>query len=363
MSIQRLRSLIPIGLVIVAQVILWNLVLHRLAATPILGSLPKVISGTGYLEDNRQRLAKASEEYAEGRIAPNEYLCVLLGASNLRDDVDLQTLAAEANVSCRFLGLGLTGLMGEVANHARALDESNLRPDLILLGFGPMTLIDRKPAANAMREGVLAYLSREQWRSAAGEVRKWFWFHDRRQDISITIEGALLDARAWMLRACRSKLVGGDAHRSSWRALIASDWPEHLSEASLDEEFRLYGNLGVYELKTYKESTKSPTLLVEMIKQFRAKGADVVLILLPEHSRFRQAVPPEALDVLRAFLTQYLRGDVPSILNYRDAIPDEGLADLMHANAKGRELFSRRLGRDLPRYLPRHPPRMGEGRR
>jgi hypothetical protein len=157
--------------------------------------------------------------------------------------------------------------------------------------------------------------------------------------------------------------VDNDAHRSPWRALIASDWPEHLSEASLDEEFRLYGNLGVYELQTYKEATKSPRLLVEMIEQFRAKGAEVVLVLLPEHSRFRQAVPAEALDVLRAFLAQHLGGDVPPILNYRDTIPDEGLADLMHANAKGRELFSRRLGKDLPRYLARHPPRMGEGRR
>jgi hypothetical protein len=84
-----------------------------------------------------------------------------------------------------------------------------------------------------------------------------------------------------------------------------------------------------------------------LVVGLRRRGARVVLVLLPESSRLRERVPPEAMRRLSALLGSLAGGDVPELLDLREALDDAVLGDLVHLGVLGREEATRRLARHL----------------
>lgn len=337
-----------------------NGVLRLLADTPVLGWLPKVTAGTGFLEDNRQRVESAQGEYEQGRIGSDEYLCAIIGLSNIREAVSLKGISDEAGLPCRYLGLGGAGVgMPDFSGQARVLLDSELRPDLVLIGIGPHQLVDTRPKPSAIHLSFLDSLRRGDFRNAAIAARNEFWFHARRPDISITVDAALLDARAAMFRSFGVHLQeSGANHRSPWREMIRAIFAEHFSEATLKEEEQFFADLGVFDRETYTNSPKASVTLVRLITDFRARGAVVVVVLMPENSRMRKRMPPNIREVVAQPLRQAFGEDMPPVLDLRDTVEDEGFVDLTHLNQRGSAKCGRLIGSKIHTYLPSHPPLM-----
>jgi hypothetical protein len=357
-ALARLRPYLQVMLPLALVALLLAVGFRVLDATPILGWLPKAVSGTGFLEDNRDRVAGASREYREGRVAPGEYLCVIMGLSNVREGVLLDTVAAEAALPCRYLGLGGAGVgMPGLHQHAQALLASDLRPDLVLVGIGPHQMVDTRPKPQGLQQGVIAYLRQGDLRNAAISARNWCWFYARRDDVTRAIEATLLDARASLFRLLDVQLQEPE-HRSPWRGMIRKIDADHFSEATLQEEEQFCADLGVYDEDTYAKAEKAPEVLIHVVDELRARGSVVVIVLMPENSRLRNRMPPNALEAATTPLRLKYGDEMPPILDLRDAIGDSCFVDLAHLNRAGAEKCSRLLGENLHRFLPSRPPLM-----
>src|SRR5258706_5628795 len=172
----RVKPYVQIALWLGVLVIAINAVLSALAATPVLRWLPKTVSGNGYLEDARARVSEASEEYRNGRLKPDNHLGAFVGISNVRQDINLGVIADGAGPEWRFIGLAGAGLgMGDIARHADVLISSDLRPDLVVLGFGLQQLVDTRPKPGAVNVGGVEYLRRGDRRNAATGLPDSVW--------------------------------------------------------------------------------------------------------------------------------------------------------------------------------------------
>lgn len=360
--VSRIRPYLQIALALAVLCVALNAALSALTRTPILGWLPRTVTGTGYLEDSRDRVASAAQAYREGRVPGSPHLGAVIGISNVRQGIDLSVINGRAGGDWRFLGLGGAGLgIFDVARYADVLLSSDLRPDLVVVGFGLHQMVDSRPKPGSVNVGLTDYLRRGDLRNAAIVLRDSVWVYSRRQDVNLTVQAAVLDARAWLFKRFGVELpqpAGQD--RSPWRNMMRSDWPEHFSAASLKEEEQFFRDLGVFELPTYQEAPKANAALIDIIERFHARGSDVVLLLMPEHSTLWRGVPADALPLLQSRLQAHFAAKTPAILDFRKAIDDDGFVDLAHLNRRGSEQFSGMMATALRELLPVRPALMAQ---
>jgi hypothetical protein len=358
--LNRVRPLVQVLSSLVVLTVVVNGLLQVLSAASVLTWPPKVLAGNGFLDDSRQRVRGAVEEYSQGRIGPEERLGAFVGISNLREDVDLKTVADVAGTGWRFVGLAGAGFaMSDVNPYAELLLTSELRPDLVVVGIGVHQLVDTRPKPGAFNAGFVEYLRRGDWRNTAIAVRGWFWFYTRRQDINMAAESSVLDARERLFRRWDVHVHEQRADRHSpWREMIKSDWPEHFSSNTLQEQETFFEGLGVFEGRTYANSPKATAVLIKAIDRFRSRGAKVVLLLMPQHSRLMERIPATALDTLTATMKQKYQDQPLPILDFRSVVDDDGFVDLPHLNRKGSAKFSRLMAGQLRPLLPNALPLM-----
>jgi len=337
-----------------------NCVLQAMSAASILKWPPKVLAGNGFLEENRRRVANVLEEYSEGKIAPDEHLGVFVGISNLREDVDLKVVDETIGTDWRFLGLGGAGFaLPDIGPHAEALLASQLRPDLVILGFGLHQLVDTRPKPGAFDPGFIGYVRRGDWRNTAIAIRNWLWFYARRQDVTMATESSLLDARDRVFHSWNVRIPEPRVGRNSpWREMVKADWPEHFSSNTLREQEQFFEDMGIFDARTYANSPKAAASLVRIVERFRQRGAKVTLLVLPQHSLLSQRIPANAADALSAALHRAFPDDPPPLIDLRAVANDDGFVDLPHLNRKGSATFSRLMAEQLRPHLPTTAPLM-----
>ncbi len=116
--------------------------------------------------------------------------------------------------------------------------------------------------------------------------------------------------------------------------------PQTVSEQQWLTNLRRYGERGYYEAAAYARSANQIDALVGLINKFSEHPTDILIVLMPEHSKLRARIPPAALDTLLRPLTQALGGATPEIVDMRTTVPDSGFTDISHMNSVGRRLFS-----------------------
>jgi hypothetical protein len=337
-----------------------NLALTGLAATPVLGWVPERVTGTGFLEDSRTRVAGALEEYRRGRVRPDDHLGAFVGISNLREAVELRVVGEVMGPAWRLIGVAGAGFgIGDVDPYARQILMSELHPDVVVIGLGLHQLVDPGPRRPGSSPGIAGHLRRGELRRAAIAARNATWIYARRQDVSIGVDAALLELRARLFAAFGVPLSQDEtAKQSPWREMVRSDWPDHFSAETLRAQEELYTDLGIFDPDAYDRSRRAFATLAEIIDGFHRRRARVLIVLLPEHSRLRRLIPPRALDVFHERLKERFPDAVPPVLDFREAIHDGGFVDLPHMNRQGRVEFSRSFANVLRTMLPDGPPLM-----
>lgn len=360
-QLTRFKPYLQVGLWLMVGVIAVDAALTALAATPVLAWLPRTTTGTGFLQDSRERVARASEEYRQRAIAPGDHLGVLVGISNMREAAELSVVSEGAGPGWRWLGVAGAGFgMGSFVQYADLVLDSDLRPDVVVLGLGLHQLVDPRPGGPAAEDGGIAGALREgNVRTAAVLIRNSSWIYSRQRDVSVSAEQGVLAWRARMMSFFGVPLSEGESRKlSPWREMVRMDWPDHFSAATIAAQEEGLARAGIFDLESYRTSPVSFDSLARIVETFQGRGSKVVIVLLPEASTLNSRIPAEALNIFQERLRERFGAREPLVLDYRPTIHDEGFVDLPHMNRQGRLEFSRKLGEDLRTLLPSGEPLM-----
>jgi len=324
-DLTRLRQILVILGLLLVSLIGANVVLTVVSAA-FPGWLPHQFFGVDFIADNRQRAVAAAARVRTGAVDEKEIVLVL-GLSSASEGIELAALDARAGGTTRVLGLcGAGRNMQEVALYAEPLLESGVRPGRVVFAISPFHLMDPPP----FREGFWNNLRQRQ---TLVELLG-FWLPLRRGDVKHVVEVAVLEARArlWDALGVRVEESGADP----WREIVRMGLHQARTEEEWSAKVEQYGLRGYYDPASYARSHAQAETLVTLIRRFRERGADVEIVLMPEHSSLRERVPPEALATLYAALAQAFGERAPPVIDLRDASPDGDFTDISHLNADGR---------------------------
>ncbi len=334
----RLRPLIRVGCVAVVLFLVLNSAFTALSSWAP-GWLPRPFFGVDFIEDNQRRAVAAAEQYRRKEVDESEPLVVVLGLSSASEGISLDTLSEETGGEIRFLGLSGAGRnMEEVSLYAQPLLETGLKPDLVVFAINPFHLIDGY--VHDDRSGVEMY---------------GLWFYHRRRDIRHVVDLGLLDLRSRIFRLFDVRME--EALPDPWREMVRLNLPATTSERALKRKLEQYGERGYYEPEAYRRSTRQIASLIGLIRQFEQRGAESLIVLMPQHSALRERVPSAGLELLTGGLKRDLGERAPPIVDLADAIGDDEFSDISHLDDRGRITLSRRLAATIRASIPDFPGR------
>lgn len=298
---------------------------------------------------------EAEHQYREGIVGGDQYLCALLGASSARQGFVLKQLVAEADVKTRFLGLCDPGAgVYRLADYADPLLESGLQADLVVLAIHTFFLVDQQVIEAADQstnpgDGLLAAM--------ADRVG----VHRNRGRVNRDASALLYSARSRIFRFF-------DVENDTRRDLGGEDvlW-ESMVKLRVDGQGRAspgvqpahgFAELGFFDPGSYSESNAELRTLIELAERFRQRGAQVVIVLMPEHSELRGRVPAVSLQILNQSIEKSSPPGAVPIVDLRAAIEDSGFADVTHLSGSGSRQFSTLFANRLREWLPEGPPLM-----
>jgi hypothetical protein len=363
-SLQRLNVMAQVTFGLMAMFLVLNVVLH-LSTNAAPDWLPYRLAGNGFEKDIEQRIEAAEADYQNGTVQADKPLCALLGLSGLREAADLKTMSASmGGTSCRYIGLsGAGGAIDTIVDQSSKLMTGTLRPDVAVIGLSAFLLVkpqvsqtlppsvDAAPASGA----ATSWFSLAGFRQMTKSARDWLWVVQRRQDVSGEVESLLQNGKQALLKVFKASTPAArNPLTDPWREMIRLDLPEHPSAAALRDGMAAYESRRLFDPNSYAADrvAEQRQALIQFIRSLRARGATVVITLMPEYSLFRERLPKESVEALRNGLQEAFGADAPVIVDLRDAIPDSGFTNLAHVNQQGRAMVSKLLAVEVTKVLP-----------
>lgn len=349
----NLRPLIRLGAWTLVWTVALNIALQALSRTSGLDWLPDRQTGTGFAEDNRQRLTGAQGEYEKHIVLPDKRLGAIVGISNIREAVDVDMLNQRLGRDWRFIGVAGAGAgAASIVDNARLIEhEVQLRPDLVIVGTAPLQFLD------SLLPGAFTPPAPTAIARAKEAAKNLFWMKARRRDVSVSSERALLDVRSQLFDFFGVRVATADT-RTPWRSMLRVMGSERFPDQAFVDGMAWARSVGAFDLPAYEHSRRAPEMLTTMLRELASRGARVIVVFTPEHSMLRSSEPRP----VGAYLARRLRQDtgLPNllVLDYRTAIADDGFVDLVHLNKKGSMRFTPLLIRDIQRQPWSGPPRM-----
>lgn len=338
LDLRRFRGLVPVVLGVCAC-----LGLGHLALTAALGPEPSWLEDEAapdwsYYQLFGSQVAGADWEAEHRREQFPARFGVLLGASTIQRGPLPAEVEARTGMPWLLLGVGGgTGAFSKIGRSLRVLEASGLRPDTLVLGLHPLWL-------------GLAAPERE-----ASSVLDALWFVRHQLEASNLMYEHMQRAREALSR----ELGAG-----TWAAFVPSPDPWHPpvekpivrkgTAAEVTKGLERHASLGRLEAKSYRRDSPRATELAALLGRLRALSRRVVVVLLPEHSVFRAAMPDEAARVLSDTL-ESADGAAPELIDLRDSVRDEWFADTYHLTMDGRRALSALLSQELQTAVERAP--------
>ena len=378
---KRLRGIVAAAAGVAVALAACSLLAHAAA-----GGRPAWLAGGDSTIEGGQdaivggRIAGVSAEQRH-KGAKVEKLGVLLGASAIGTDVDPKLLAAEGGPGLpkRWLNLNANGAnLDDLRDLSDLLLGSGLEPEVIVLGIHPgllarsdkylsdSTTFDftglKKEFAGRSVRGVQA----EVESLASVPVNAAF---PNRSRINYALRGVVSDLKRRGFASIglgASALYAPDPDPWAVRELIpgqaeAQDVPAEGRNASVRDQatgpmfegvFGAIRDKGWSDPGSYSVDGRNAKALIAMIRDARARGIEVKILILPERSDMRASVAPEATRCLRESLKIAFDGEPPPVIDLGDAMPDELFHDKLHLARQGQVETTRKLLAALRVRLP-----------
>lgn len=339
--VERLRPFLIVALISLAAAVAINLSLSMLARAHLLDWLPDRSTGIGFVVESRQRVDGAVRAYHSGAVRSDRPLAAFVGISDVREGVRLPVVSAAMGDRWRLIGVAGAGAgFPAIVEQGSLILNSNLRPDVVVIGCSPLTLIDvanLESADRAIRPSALYQMK--------AEVRSVAWLPQRRSDINAYLDRSLLAVRLRLFSSFG--LHVDEDSRSPWRPLLRTLGAEHYPDAVIRSSMTMLQLAGAGKLDTYNGNTPAITGIGEFIHKMRETGAQVIIVEMPLNPLLSNIVPRASRYVLAQRLRDASGDQQLQVFDFSDAVASDGFIDLVHLNTAGGERFSAELGRRL----------------
>lgn len=322
-----------------------------------------------------RRIAGAAARLRRGAQPPPD-LGVILGSSAAGRDIEplLLETAACLPIPSRWLSLYADGAnTSDLRGLAELLAISGLRTKLLLLGLHPALLARSETylsdstlfdTSAFWREFNLGHLTTAKQELEALTLILLNRIFSERTRIS---HQARVIASAWKRRLftalglCTESLFAADVdpwtvnlpganeqaegrNDDPFHGVAARELPEGPMREGLQGEVK---DKGWFNPACYVADGPNARDMVAIISEARTRGTEVVILLLPERSDLRSRIPPEAMLCLKDALARSFGEDSPTVIDLRDAMPDESFHDTLHLNKASRGQFTLALAKAL----------------
>jgi hypothetical protein len=343
---------------IVAFLFVINLTLLSLDKTALLRWIPDRQTGAGFLAESKQRVTAAESAYASGAVPADHYLGAIVGISNVREGVDIDVLTQALGERWQIIGVAGAGAGSpSIAEQANLIFQSSLRPDVIVLGISPIHMLDTLVDPERSSAIVANTPPPNPIQRLKSEVSRLTWLVGRRNDLRAWSDRKLMDARTAIQSFAGMDEAGQDS-RSPWRPMLRTLAETSPTDERLSQGLAWARSFDASNIRAYQDSVLGPRVAGEMIRRFDARGACVVVVMMPEHSLLRKLEPDEVAFYSEARLRQVSGKPGLVVLDLRAAVPDGQFIDLVHLNRKGSELLSAELAAKILRISIDHKPLM-----
>jgi hypothetical protein len=308
--------------------VLGVLVVIDLALRLALGILPAALLRTSFHDpSNHERVAgRVSAVIAEGEHA--NPIAVIIGSSSAQDGFMAAELGAADPAHRRWLNLATTGSsFDELRYTFGPLFASELDADLLVIAIHPGWLAGRvvdDPAFDAILI------------SSTAPRTSWLLFNRGR--VNQLARSALGDLREWLLLGKLGVPFDG-VHPPTlepWRDSPRNDgvWEAAFARHQLETWQRKRW----FEASWFARADEEVDAAAEVVAAAQRTAKRVVVVLMPESSTLRAAMPVEAEAAFRRALARLAAP--PPVLDLRAAIPDELFKDHIHLGGRGAQLLS-----------------------
>jgi hypothetical protein len=352
-SFARWKGLVPVTVYLALTVLSINFGLLWLA-----GAAPRGFAQANayldwkYFDDAVDTVSSLVDEYRTSSPARKKPFLLYTGLSTAIEGIDPRYLAAHTGCDVPVVGIcGTGGSMDTLLALQQPLLQTDLTASLVIVSLHPGWLAGMyyEPPESL---NPLDPLRRGDWAEAAQRIRWWNWI-GRSIYYSNQVAFKVLYTARINLGTAASVDPWLPPERIGYRAA-------HGTAANLKAQNALLGGFGWFDERRYalKQEIQAADLRT-LISRYRARGAEVLLVIMPEASAFLDRTPPEAKQFLLDYLRREFRTDPVSILDYQHAIADSRFADYLHMNDEGRAEFTIRLaegirnaGHEYPRLNP-----------
>jgi hypothetical protein len=266
---------------------------------------------------------------------------VAIGSSAVKHSIDTEILRQSCGY--RWLNAGtVIANVEDIDRIARLVLASDVKPRAILLGLHP----DMIPATdNRLIDGKFRKMTWDGWKPHILQFAK-----DLVYPLLPTRDHLKYRFDAWVLARRRDlHCIPGASLRALWPP-TKDPWHVELQSfptlTTNDEVMKFISTIAdrrnVLSPTSYTRSSYRAKVLDGLLGRLESLGVPVYIVVMPQHSLFRKALPTISRPFLLTALARHPR---LILLDRFDAVSDAGFVDYAHLDAIHRERFTRSLAR------------------
>jgi hypothetical protein len=349
-ELRRFHGFVLVGLCFAAWIVAVNFGL-LLAAGPAPAWLVPAQQPTSWndVEETDRRVAGLIAAARTAALETSKSLALYVGASDARQDIDPGVLTAEEGRGYRYLGLAGTGTSLErLLVISRSFLRTELKPARVVLCTQPVALLGLPTPRAATSLNPLPALRQRKWGDAVSAAESWVWLSFNRTYCDHLVRTWLYRSREEIFRLFNVLDAFSPPEPDPWAAPSQIGFTDRLGTSRLQERLLVWEERGWFNPQEYRRAQGAQAqALIKVIGEFRKRGAQVIVVLMPQRSIVRQRIPPSSKQYLIHALARSF-GDSPvSLLDLDSTMPDTAFCDLCHLDDRGRIEFSRLLAQSL----------------
>ena len=332
LDVRRYGALIAVGAPIAVTLIGLNLLLLAMTGPSPDWLVPRHQPlGVEVVKEAESRVAGLQ---AQGAFRESDRCLLYLGMSTASEDIDPSVLQRESHM--RTVGLCTKGSgMYRLVLLAEPFVAHRLHASLVILCVHAVWLAGSPTPAPPASINPLTPALHGEWRETLSRLQWWVWIKNNRGFLNHRVQQEMYRLR---------RMVGGVAPDDDpWRAPDRIARSLHKTPKQLAAQWREFAEWSWFDQASIARNREEQgNALRQVIRTFCDQGSEVVVVMMPEHSRLRAAVSPETTAYLVNLVRQERchEGAAPLLKDFRDRIADENYSDYAHLNDTGRAAFS-----------------------